>query len=149
MENEILNSAAELEVEVTEPEQAEPEVPEVTEPEIEYAAPDGDAAQMEMVSQEGEETVSSGDAIVGSENGSGVPEGVYPSAEDIAAALSLSGTEVIVVQEYTLLGENAKPIEQYSVTEGLLLIIVLILVGHVISKLVGGALSCKYLFSKL
>lgn len=133
-----------LEVETAAPETAEP-----AEPEIEAVVPEGDAAQSGETSPEGlEETVSSGDAIVGSENVSGVPEGVYPTAEDIAAALSLSGTEVIVVQEYTLLGENAKPVEQYSVTEGLLLIIVLVLVGHVISKVIGGALSCKYLFRK-
>lgn len=152
MENENIVPVEEL-TEPAAPEMEEPVTPELTVPEGEAVEPeeefpeDPEASPTETLEEF--ESVSSGDSSEMSGTYTGAAVGSYPTAEEIAAALSLSGTEVIVVQEYTLLGENAKPIDQYSVTEGLLLIIVLVLIGQVISKLIGGALSCKYLFRKL
>ena len=62
--------------------------------------------------------------------------------------ITIDGSSVYVVQEYTLLGDNAKPLGGYSVSEGLLLCILLVLLGQAISRIVGGVLNCKSLFKK-
>ena len=86
----------------------------------------------EVLEEELEETVSAEELLSESVSGgdsSGVPvDGSVGdsslSVEDIVNAIDLNGTEVYVIQEHTLWN---KPLEEYSVTEGLLLIIALCL----------------------
>ena len=88
------------------------------------------------------DTVSGGDAEEPL-NGSGGVSSL--SVEDIADAIDLNGTEVYVIQEYTLWD---KPLAEYSVTEGLLLIIALCLIAGVIHKVIGGVLNCTALLRR-
>lgn len=87
----------------------------------------------------------SGEMVSG---GDSVSNGEESAAETIINQITIDGAEVHVIQEYTLLGEYAKPLDAYSVSEGLLLCIFLVLLGQAISKIIGGVLNCKLLFKK-
>lgn len=88
-----------------------------------------------------EETVSMGDAIPFAISGE---DGTSLTVEDIT--LAINDAEVTVAAEpYTLWD---KPLEEYTVTEGLLLILVLCAVGLCISRIIGGVLNCKFLLRK-
>ena len=80
--------------------------------------------------------------------GDSVGDGGTQAYETPAQTLSIDGATVYVAQEYTLLGENAKPLEDYSVTEGLLFLIFLVLLAGTVLKVIGGVLNCSMLFKK-
>ena len=112
------------------------QVEEVNEGELEDGTELQDAS--ELLS---DEVVSGGDSV--SADGESAAAG-----SQVINQITIDGAEVYVVQEYTLLGETAKPIEAYSVTEGLLLCIFLVLLGQAISRVIGGVLNCKHLFKE-
>lgn len=77
---------------------------------------------------------------------------------------SLEGVQTLTVEDVTLAVNNAleesvitvsggssiweKPLVEYTVTESLLLILVLCAIGLVIEKIIGGVLNCTRLFKK-
>lgn len=96
---------------------------------------------IEEIQEDAQETVSMGDVIPFSainENGT------LLTVEDITLAIENAGV-TLVPEQYTLWD---KPLEEYTVTEGLLLILVLCAVGLVIHKIIGGVLNCKQLLKK-
>lgn len=79
-------------------------------------------------------------------DGNAILSGGEDTETQIVTEITIDGAEVYVVQEYTLIGEYAKPLTEYSVTEGLLLCIFLVLLGQAITRIIGGVLNCKHLF---
>ena len=69
------------------------------------------------------------------------------TVEDVTAAIEAAEIEALVTVSP---GDSlwTKPLEDYTVTEGLLLILVLCAVGLVIDKIIGGILNCKSLLKK-
>lgn len=69
------------------------------------------------------------------------------TVEDIAVGIEAAQPlQVVTVSAGDTL--FTKPLEEYTVTEGLLLILVLCVVGLCITKVIGGILNCKFLFHK-
>lgn len=112
----------------------------------------------EEIEEASQETVSMGDSDT-----SAVSDVVTPSltveditlavseasltAEEITAAIEAAQIEALVTVSP---GDSlwTKPLEDYTVTEGLLLILVLCAVGLVIQKIIGGILNCKSLLKR-
>lgn len=69
------------------------------------------------------------------------------TVDDVVAAMEGARFQAVVTvsADYSLFD---KPLDQYTPTEGMLLIIVLCLVGICVSKIIGGVLNCKLLFGK-
>lgn len=94
------------------------------------------------------DSVSDSDVSVGDvSSGSVVVVPGSLSVEDVTAAIEGAEIQAVVsASSGDLFWE--KPLEDYTVSEGLLLILVLCAVGTVIDKIIGGVLNCKSLLKK-
>ena len=99
---------------------------------------------IEEIQEVFEETVSGGDFVPYEVS---AVDAQTLTVEDITVAIEAAEIEAVVTVSA---GETlfTKPLDEYTVTEGLLLILVLCAVGLCISKVIGGVLNCKALFRK-
>lgn len=94
---------------------------------------------------ESQEIIEEASDLVGTVSGSdALSDAPALTVEDITLAAELQAVVTVSAGD-TLF---TKPLSDYTVTEGLLLILVLCAVGLCVDKIIGGVLNCRFLFKK-